>query len=369
VVRLRRSRALVVLLEGGEVVVCDYLRRLRAPVSPLAFGLLTALADWAEPAEAFAALGGAPREAIAGELLALVERGLVVVEGGAEAERDARFELGWPWGAQAGLLHFSLKDTEYQKPGAVVSWLLQQVATAPPPAMVQDNHGCVDELPLAPPPLDDGLLGIMARRRSFRGYDPARALPLDAVRDCLFAGFAILGFAPGAVPGDPPLPVATTPSGGARNPYEAYLVAARVEGLAPGVYHYDGVAHALGRLPVAPPADVASLLGDQDWFRGAAAVVLLVANFARSAWKYPHPGALRVVWIEAGHIAQNLLLLATRHGLAATPTCALSDAPIEALLGLDRVTQAAVHAVVLGVRGALPSEADLGEVRWNPRFL
>ena len=44
----------------------------------------------------------------------------------------------------------------------------------------------------------------MARRRSFRGYD-ARPVPLAALRDSLFAGFAILGFAETGVPGDPAL--------------------------------------------------------------------------------------------------------------------------------------------------------------------
>lgn len=369
-VRLRRARALVLFLEGAAVVAVDYLRRARVDLTPLSLGLLTATADWAEPAAVFAAQGpAAPRDAIARELLALLELGFVVAEGSAEAARDERFERAWPWGATAGLYHFALKDPAYQKPDVVAAWLAQQVAAGPPPPMVRDNRGCVEELPLAPPRLDgDGPLGLIARRRSFRGYDPARGVPLDALADCLFAGFAILGFAPGGVPGEPPLPVATTPSGGARNPYEAYVVARRVDGLAPGVYHYDGVAHALGRLPVAPPADLASLLGEQEWFSPASAVVLLVADFARSAWKYPHPGAFRVVLLEAGHIAQNLLLAATHHGLAAAPTCALSDGPIETLLGLDRVTHAALHAVVLGPRGAQPSAGDLGEIRWNPRY-
>jgi SagB-type dehydrogenase family enzyme len=370
VVRLRRARAIVLLLEGSDVVAFDYLRRARVALTPLALGLLTAAAEWASPAAIFAAQPpGIPRDAIAATLTALLDGGFVVAEGSAEAARDARYERGWPWGPQAGLFHFALKDPAYQKPDVVAAWLAQQVATAPPPAMVQDNRGCVDEIPLATPRLDDGgPLGLMARRRSYRGYDEARGLPLAALADCLFAGFAILGFAPGGVPGDPPLPVATTPSGGARNPFEAYVVARRVDGLAAGVYHYDGVAHALGRLPAPAPAELSSLLGDQEWFAPAAAVVFLVACFARSAWKYPHPGAFRVVLIEAGHVAQNVLLAATHHGLAAAPTCALSDAAIEGLLGLDRVTHAALHAVVLGPRGARPSSGDLGEIRWNPRF-
>jgi nitroreductase len=85
-------------------------------------------------------------------------------------------------------------------------------------------------------------------------------------------------------------------------------------------------------------------------------------------WKYPHPTGYRVVVLEAGHIAQNLLLAATAHGLAATPTCALGDRAVEELLGLDRLAEAAVHAVALGVRAAQPSVADTGPVVANPRL-
>ncbi|MGO7624572.1 nitroreductase family protein, partial [Rhizobium ruizarguesonis] len=41
-----------------------------------------------------------------------------------------------------------------------------------------------------------------------------------------------------------------------------------------------------------------------------------------------HPTGFRVVLIEAGHIAQNMLLAATASGLVATPTCALNDSMI-----------------------------------------
>ena len=100
----------------------------------------------------------------------------------------------------------------------------------------------------------------------------------------------------------------------------------------------------------------------------AAAAVLLVASFERTSWKYGHPTGLRALFLEAGHIAQNLLLAATSHGLAATPTAALSDRAIETLLGLDRVRQGAIHAVVVGVRSAAPSGFDFTEVRANPHL-
>jgi len=208
----------------------------------------------------------------------------------------------------------------------------------------------------------------MAERRSTRAFDAARPLPLAALADCLYSGFAIVAFGMSSVPGEGALPLTPTPSGGARNPFEAYVVARSVEGLAPGVYHYAGVDHSLGLLRAAPPPALDALLGGQAWFADAAAVVFLAASFERCWWKYPHPTGFRVVLLEAGHIAQNLLLAAAAHGLAAVPTCALADRAVEEALGLDRLKQAAVHAVALGVRAAAPSPFDLGDVRPNPRL-
>ncbi|MGO7859910.1 nitroreductase family protein, partial [Rhizobium ruizarguesonis] len=48
-----------------------------------------------------------------------------------------------------------------------------------------------------------------------------------------------------------------------------------------------------------------------------------------------HPTGFRVVLIEAGHIAQNMLLAATASGLVATPTCSLHDSVIEPMLDID----------------------------------
>ena len=356
--RLRRAAALVVTFEGAAAVGFHPLSRVRAPLTARAVELLAALDDWQAPA---ALVGGA---ATAAELLRLLDLGFVVVEGGPSGALDERFRQGWSWGTEAATFHFAIKDPDYQGPEAVYLWLAHRAATAPPVPLWTTNDG----LPLTPLPSPDlahGVMGLMARRRSSRAFDRARPVPLDALADVLFAGFAILGFADIGVPGATPLPLTTTPSGGARNPFEAYVVVRDVEGVAPGVYHYAGLDGKLGRLaPGAPP--LAPLLGNQRWADDAGAVVFLCADFGRSSGKYPHPGAMRVVYLEAGHIAQNLLLAATAHGLAATPTCALADGAVERLLGLDPVRQAALHAVAIGARAARPSDADVQVVRPNP---
>jgi hypothetical protein len=57
------------------------------------------------------------------------------------------------------------------------------------------------------------------------------------------------------------LPLKMTPSGGARNPYEAYVYALNVEGLPFGVYHYSAIDNTLGLLSSSPHCSATELLG------------------------------------------------------------------------------------------------------------
>lgn len=333
----------------------------------MAVGILVALDDWWSPESLFGPiLDRAARGQLAAELTRLIDLGFLVVDGSPAAELDQRYRDHWKWGATAALYHFGIKDPEYLEPAIVFQLLTEHAATVPAPPLFTENDG-LPTTTLAPP-AEDSFVGLLARRRSTRAFDSSRALPLAALAECLYAGFAILGFGESGVAGEGSLPLTPTPSGGARNPFEAFVVVRNVEGLAPGVYHYAGIDHTLGRVAPGPPPGLDTLLGGQAWFAEAGAVVFLVASFERCWWKYPHPTGFRVVLLEAGHIAQNLLLAATAHGLAATPTCALADRAVEELLGLDRLTQAAVHSVALGVRSPGPSAYDMGGVRANPRL-
>jgi SagB-type dehydrogenase family enzyme len=186
----------------------------------------------------------------------------------------------------------------------------------------------------------------MARRRSDRVMLDA-PITLEQLADCLLFSMAIT-----AIIEDPEvmdLPLKMTPSGGARNPFEAYVCVRNITGLAPGIYHYSAFERTLGVVRAEAPPPLGSLLGSQDWASNAAAVIFLVANFDRPMWKYHHPAAYRVTMIEAGHIAQNISLVATALGLVANPTAALSQDLAEKTLGVGGVTQSVVYALVLGV--------------------
>ena len=142
----------------------------------------------------------------------------------------------------------------------------------------------------------------------------------------------------------------TSPSAGARNPLEAYVVVRNVTGVAPGIYHYAPLDHRLIRLKRGARATIERHLPGQAWYGKASVLVLITAVFARSEWKYPSPRAYRDVLLEAGHFCQTFCLVATALRLAPFCTGALADSVIERDLGLDGVTESVIYACGTGTR-------------------
>src|SRR3569833_511349 len=190
-------------------------------------------------------------------------------------------------------------------------------------------------------------LALLAKRRTRRSFD-GKPITVEELGDCLYAGLGITGFVVDAVPNYGKLPMRLSPSGGARNPYEAYVMANRVTGLAPGFYHYSAFEHSLGQVTTAPLPVPSEILGGQEWYDRAPAIVFLAASYKRSQWKYKHPMVFRAVLIEAGHIAQNIMLAVFVFGLSCSPTGLCADRTLEDLLGLDHVMQGIPYVIGIG---------------------
>jgi SagB-type dehydrogenase family enzyme len=140
----------------------------------------------------------------------------------------------------------------------------------------------------------------------------------------------------------------SVPSGGALYPLELYVLAARVAGLEPGLYHYDPFEHELEH--VGGPDPCAALLGASlypDVSGGASAVVLVSAMFWRTRIKYGLRG-YRYALVESGHLAQGFLLAATALGLHAVPLAGFFDGQAEAALGLDGVDESVLYWLCVG---------------------
>jgi SagB-type dehydrogenase family enzyme len=345
--RLRRSRTIIFVLEETGFVMLNYLTRACVDCEDLALRLLTAADDWQEASALLAAAPGEPSIAAA-RLRTLVEEGFLVVEGSERAREDQAYEELWEWDVRAGLYHFSIKDAEWMTDAERLADLAERVEARETATFFTTNEGCQTVVALERPNLQQGVFPILSARRSRRIFRP-EPIALEALRDSLYASFAITELAEEPVPGMGKNPLKMTPSGGARNPFEAYVYVRHVDGLPPGMYHYSALQHSLGLLEGPALCAPQELLAGQAWTDKAAALIFLVANFRRTMWKYSHPNVYRALYLEAGHIGQNIMVAATAHGLTAVPTAAILDSRVERLLGLDRVTQGCLYVLVLGL--------------------
>jgi len=158
----------------------------------------------------------------------------------------------------------------------------------------------------------------------------------------------------------------TVPSGGARHPFESYLVVSRVEGVAPGVYRYLPVEHQLLLLreDATAGAQVMAACYGQTFIGGAAVTFVWSALPYRTEWKYGSI-AQKLVAIEVGHVCQNLYLAAeSLHG-GACASMGYSQARLDALLGLDGKDEFVVYLAAAG-KLAGSADSDDSHKRDNP---
>jgi len=139
------------------------------------------------------------------------------------------------------------------------------------------------------------------------------------------------------------------PSAGACYPIDTYLVVNRVEGLAPGLYRYN-VADA--RLEHIRRGDLSAAIAaaclDQEMAVAAGVVFAWVAVPRRAKHRYQER-AYRYIYMDAGHIGQNLHLAATALGLGCCAIGAFFDDEVNAVLGVDGLNETAVYLSVVGV--------------------
>jgi len=193
-----------------------------------------------------------------------------------------------------------------------------------------------------PPILDDGpgLWKTLKERRSIRDYSPA-PLSLKDLSNLLWAtqGITEKAFAPW---------YRTAPSAGALHPIDTYLVVNRVEGMEPGVYFFEVVEFALTLRRAGDfSGSIAQAALNQEIAQSAAVVFVWVAVIPRSRQKY-RQRAYRYIYLDCGHIAQNLYLAATALGLGCCGIAAIFDDEVNDLVGVDGQEETAIYLATVG---------------------
>lgn len=270
----------------------------------------------------------------------------------AEGLIDQGRGTAWPWSAwmpEAAFFHFGTQATRIEDDGGRRDRQLRaQAKVQPPPSPVKKLRGRRVALPDAVP-LGEFSNTLLARR-TWRNFSK-RPISLADLATLLSLTFGVQHR--GVVKGQGPVVLKTSPSAGARHPIEAYVLALNVEGLRAGVYHYNAGDHGLSTINIRlSRPKLVSLLGGQPYFKGAAAVVVMSAVFARSMWKYPSPRAYRSILIDAGHLGQTFCLTAAALQLAPFCTMAFRERELDKAIGIDGVREDAIYVVGVGSKSA-----------------
>ena len=143
----------------------------------------------------------------------------------------------------------------------------------------------------------------------------------------------------------------TVPSAGARHPFDIYLAINNVSGLKPGIYRYMALNHKLAL--IREDSNINTRLTEaclrQKWLMKAAVTFLWVAVPYRSTWRYSER-AWRYMFLDAGHVCQNLYLACEAIKACCCAVAAYDDDALNDLLGLDGDERFVIYAAPAGLK-------------------
>ena len=131
-------------------------------------------------------------------------------------------------------------------------------------------------------------------------------------------------------------------------PLELYISALNISGIEQGLYHYHPAYHALELLSDTPPApDLERSLLSGSLPTGTAYVFCICGVTPRNRFKYGELG-YRLMLLEAGHLAQNILLVAEAQGLSGLPVCGFYDDLMHDYLEVDGIDELCLYLLMIG---------------------
>ena len=215
---------------------------------------------------------------------------------------------------------------------------------APLPGIVSSASREILEVISLPPAVAMGqepLGEVLGRRRSLRDF-LQEPLSVQELSQLLWA-------TQGITTGQGPHAFRTSPSAGALYPIDTYPIVNRVEELEAGIYRLKPREWELELLKAGNfSREIAQACLQQEMAARAAVVMAWVTVVERSKWKY-RERAYRYIYLDAGHIGQNLYLAATALELGCCTIGAFFDEEVDGLLGVDGLQETTVYLGAVGI--------------------
>lgn len=138
------------------------------------------------------------------------------------------------------------------------------------------------------------------------------------------------------------------PSGGARHPFETYLVVNNIRGLENGTYHYLPLTHQLEKLTDAVDENLLVQSVNGQKFAIAANVVFYFSVVPyRAEWRYGLKSH-KVMLIDLGHLGQNLYLAAEGIDAGACAIASYDQEKADAIFDLDGTDEFIAYIIPVG---------------------
>jgi SagB-type dehydrogenase family enzyme len=242
-------------------------------------------------------------------------------------------------GGKAGVGERFQQETKYEPDrmgGHALDWRRQ-------PEPFKNYEAPLAIIPLPEPELtgDPHLWRLLHSRRSRREFVAGRTLTIEKLSALLWATQGVT-----ARYGD--VLFRTAPSAGGLYPIETYLLARAVEGIEPGIYHFRPQSFDLAFLKQGDLArDVAEAALGQGMVMAAQVTFIWTAIVERSRWKY-RERAYRYIYLDAGHIGENLYLAAGALGLGVCAIGAFFDDQANDIIGVDGREETVIYLAVVG---------------------
>ena len=345
---LRRARCLFVYWQDGRLFFHNFARRLTVSGRPITCEVLDFFSEWRTSQEAITHFADYAQRSVRSALSQLLQHGLLLRKDSPEMTQDVRIAKEWSAWLPEGSFHFSTKDAAYvDRSNWSPDRLKSIMPKTPQPKIFKTVKGAKKMLLPRHAVPDSEFSRVLMMRKTHRRFSK-QEVTLEAVSQLLSLVWGVNGYLYSARFGK--LLHKTSPSAGARHPGEVYLMALRVKGLSPGLYHYHPAHHHLETIRANATREKAWLYcARQNFAKNAGALFLMTAVFRRTMWKYHLARAYRVVLLDAGHLCQTFCLVATWLGLAPFCTAALKDTLIEEDLGIDGIRESVLYVAGIGL--------------------
>ncbi len=234
IIKLKSASCQLAYWEAGSLRIVNYLTRRTFSANPIALEVIRFFFTPRTMEEAFVEFRSYSSKSVAETILKLIEAQLLLEYGSFEWRRDASIESSWePW-LPGGAFHFLTKDTPYIAGDATLEERLQTLSKAPIPPQFKTIDKA-DRIWLPRQEIDkDAFFQTLHARRTHRAFAKGN-VPLGSAAKLLQTVWGVQGYFESPTFGK--LPYKTSPYGGARQPIEVYLIARKIDGLKPGLYH------------------------------------------------------------------------------------------------------------------------------------